>query len=38
MEQKTLEKGIEVANKAVDLANKIYDDGLSKPVKIFGNV
>lgn len=37
MEHKTLEKGLEVANKAVDLANKIYDDGLSKPVKNFGN-
>ena len=32
-----LEKGLDVANKGMDLVNKVYDDGLSKPIQTFGN-
>lgn len=37
MNSKVLEKGLDVANKTMDLANKVYDDGLSKPTKVLGN-
>lgn len=37
MKEKIIEKGLDVANKTMDLANKVYDDGLSKPVKVIGN-
>lgn len=37
METEILKKGLEVADKTMELANKVYDDGLSKPTKAIGN-
>lgn len=37
MNEKNTEKGLDIVNKTIDLVNKVYDDGLSKPVKVIGN-
>lgn len=37
MKDEILDKGLEVADKTVTLATKIYDDGLSKTTKVLGN-
>lgn len=37
MDEKIVKTGLEVANKTIELANKVYDDGLSKPTKVLGN-
>lgn len=37
MKDEIIDKGLDVANKAVSLATKIYDDGLSKPTKTISN-
>lgn len=37
MTEKIIEKGLDATNKTLDLTNKVYDDGLSKPVKTISN-
>lgn len=37
MKDEILKKGLDVADKTLELANKVYDDGLSKPTKVIGN-
>lgn len=37
MKDEIIEKGLDVSNKTIDLAKKVYDDGLSKPTKVIGN-
>lgn len=37
MGNENLEKKLDVTNKGMELANKIYDDGLSRPIKTVGN-
>lgn len=37
MDEEIAKTGLDVANKTIELANKVYDDGLSKPTKVLGN-
>lgn len=37
MTEEIVEKGLDAINKALDLTNKVYDDGLKNPVKIVVN-